>query len=316
LKRVKKSTLSPEWKAVLRKSARDEVAVEKWQAARQAWEENGRQGEPPSPPWATTNWTALSADPAGRQTLRALAAHLGTNDDSVAELRDLLRCAAMAAERFERRGGRASRGLFTPIREVLLVLADCIRVRFDGLSPDEEAKALAEGWRPSEEGIQINLLEALHGPARKLLAKPSTESLRLDARRTGVRFANPQTGRVQKSATGRELVAVLERLIREMGLRGDELAKAIAGEQLWIRGAFPQFENIRWPYRGHPSEYESPRARLHSWCASERINFDRTSDFEGLAVHLLRALGLTERQAWNAVNAAEDMKTKRRAKRP
>jgi mannosyl-oligosaccharide alpha-1,2-mannosidase len=47
----------------------------------------------------------------------------------------------------------------------------------------------------------VQLLEQLHGPARRALAEAEKESLRVEARRSGVRFVNLRTGKVRDPLT-------------------------------------------------------------------------------------------------------------------
>jgi hypothetical protein len=224
------------------------------------------------------------------------------------DFRDLLRCAAMAAGQLDGRTGQTGRGLFTGFKEVLLVLSNAVNVVPAVLEPgDEDAR---EPPLPRREGIDTKLLETLHAPARAALAVASSDGLRVDAQRTGIRFADAKTGRPVIAAAGRELIRGLESYVSE-GLRGEALADAVAQNAVWVTGAFSRFGNVRWKDPPQLRGRDNLRNRLERWATDPQTDFDAVTDFEALAVSLLRALGMPAKQARNAICAAADMRQRR-----
>lgn len=242
---------------------------------------------------------------AARGVQRAAAAASGW-----ASLRDCIRRLSADAVRLGRRAGSNRRGSAAAVQEVLLALSNCIDVR---------EREDADGHRRTTfEGVDVNLLERLHRPAREALARAEGGQLRADGVRTGVRFVNPTSGGPRKTAAGLELVAIVAQYV-QAGLRGEALADAIADDPIWQQSAFDDFPRIRWKDPAKARELvdsfaTDERARLEAFCRDPRIDFDDVSDFDALTVKMLGRMGMDPRAARNAVCTAADAAAARKGR--
>jgi hypothetical protein len=193
--------------------------------------------------------------------------------------------------------------------------------------------ALAAAYELDEEGrvalVQGETLARLHGVAEHLLKSRTTASLASAADKRGVSMRT-------RKGWGDQLVAVLERAAQDGVVGGDELSMYVRQRALWSRCPFENvvLEGDNGPRRVDlqsldwnrlPPDYVAKHGfqlaeaqALDAWCYRDPLRPDAPGervDTRAKATELLRCLGVSAKDARNALYAADDMQAKRRARR-